>query len=272
MEKRIISGITGAIFVLFVLFFNQNCMILLNIITSVIAVLAMREIFSVLNILKAFYVTIPTFAFVSFIPIFGFGTISEAAWYIYTLWMFSVMLIKPTTRLKHIAVTYTMAILISVSLEKLIELRNFGGKYGSFFVLLALAVAWMSDTGAYFCGKFFGKNKLCPEISPQKTIEGFIGGIVICVISMIFIAFIFNNFVFTEKQTVNYILIIILGLIGSPISALGDLSFSIIKRKCKVKDFGTIMPGHGGVLDRFDSVIFTVPYVYLFLKFFPIIK
>ena len=272
MEKRIISGITGAIFVLFVLFFNQNCTILLNVITSVIAILAMREIFSVLNISKVFEITVPTFVFVSFLPLFGFGLISETAWYIYTLWMFSVMLIKPSTRLKHIAVTYTMAILISVSLGKIIELRNFGGKYGSFFVLLALAVAWMSDTGAYFCGRFFGKNKLCPEISPKKTIEGFIGGMAVCVASLIFIAFIFNNFVFIEKHTINYLLIVILGLIDSPISALGDLSFSIIKRKCKVKDFGTIMPGHGGVLDRFDSVIFTVPYVYMFLKFFPIIN
>lgn len=271
MEKRIISGIIGAIFVLFVLFFNKNCMILLNIITSIIAVLAIREIFSVLNISKIFSITIPTFVFVSLIPIFGSGIISETLWYVYTLWMFSVMLIKPTIHFKHIAVTYTMAVLISASFEKLIALRNFGGKYGSFFVLLALAVAWMSDTGAYFCGRFFGKNKLCPEISPKKTIEGFIGGVIICIISLIFIAFIFNNFVFMGNYSVNYLYIIILGLIGSPISALGDLSFSIIKRKCKVKDFGTIMPGHGGILDRFDSVIFTVPYVYLFVKFFPII-
>lgn len=272
MEKRIISGITGAIFILFVLFFNQNCTILLNIITSVIAVLAIKEIFSVLNISKSYMMTIPTFIFVSFIPMFGFGTISEIAWYLYTLWMFSVMLIKPSTRLKHVAVTYTMTILISVSLGKIIDLRNFGGMYGSFFVLLALSVAWMSDTGAYFCGKFFGKNKLCPDISPKKTIEGFIGGIVVCVLSMILVAFIFNNFVFSEKHQINYFLIIVLGLIGSPISALGDLSFSIIKRKCKVKDFGTLMPGHGGILDRFDSVIFTIPYVYFFIKLIPIIE
>ena len=77
---------------------------------------------------------------------------------------------------------------------------------------------------------------------------------------------IFNDFVFAEKRQIKYILLMILSLSGSAISALGDLCFSSIKRQCEVKDFGTIMPGHGGILDRFDSVIFTAPYVFLFIK------
>lgn len=271
MRQRIISGVLGAVFVLFVLFFNQNCMILLNIITAVIAVLSMREIFTVMNISKSLIITLPTFAFVAILPLFGTGPIFESAWYLFTLWIFSSMLLKNSPEFKNITVTYAMAMLISLSLGKIIALRDFGGKYGSFFVLMALAVAWMSDTGAYFCGKFFGKNKMCPKISPKKTVEGFIGGIVVCILSMILLAFIFNNIIFTQKHQINYWIIIVLGLIGSPISALGDLCFSVIKRKCGVKDFGTLMPGHGGILDRFDSVIFTVPYVYLFLKFIPII-
>lgn len=271
MSKRIISGVTGAVFALMVLFFNQNCLVLLNIITGLISFLAMREVFSVMGISKLFLITVPTLIFVPILPFFGLTIIWQTAWYLYTLWMFSVMVIKPSTELKNIVMTYAMAMLISLSLNKMIELRDFGGKYGSFFVLLALAVAWMSDTGAYFCGKFFGKNKLCPDVSPKKTIEGFIGGIIVCILSMILIAFIFNNFIFPQKHQINYFLVIILGLIGSPISALGDLCFSVIKRKCGVKDFGTLMPGHGGILDRFDSVIFVVPYVFLFLKFIPII-
>ena len=154
----------------------------------------------------------------------------------------------------------------------MVDLRNFGGEYGSFYVFLALAIAWISDTGAYFSGKFFGKSKLCPEISPKKTLEGFVGGILFCLTCVILTAFIFNNFVFPEKQKINYVLVIALALIGSLISSLGDLCFSAVKRRCGVKDFGNLMPGHGGVLDRFDSVIFVVPYVYLFLKFIPIIS
>jgi phosphatidate cytidylyltransferase len=271
VSKRIVSGVTGAIFALMVLFFNQNCLILLNIITAIIAVLAMWEVFSVMNITKLFMITVPTLIFVPVLPLFGFAMVWQTAWYVYTLWMFSAMVIKPSVELKSVTVTYTMAILISFSLGQIIELRDFGGEYGSFFVLLALAVAWMSDTGAYFCGKFFGKNKLCPEVSPKKTIEGFIGGIITCILSMIFIAYVFNNFIFPQRHQINYALIIILGLIGSPISSLGDLCFSVIKRKCGVKDFGTLMPGHGGILDRFDSVIFVAPYVYLFLQLIPII-
>ena len=165
-----------------------------------------------------------------------------------------------------------MALLISYSLFKIVDLRNTSIEFGSFYVFLALCIAWMSDTGAYFSGKFFGKSKLCPEISPKKTFEGFIGGIIFCLFCVILIALTFNSFVFPQKQHINYILVTILGLSGSLISSLGDLCFSAFKRKCGVKDFGNLMPGHGGVLDRFDSVIFVVPYVYLFLKFIPIIR
>lgn len=181
------------------------------------------------------------------------------------------MVIRPQFRLKDIAFTYSMAIIISISMGTISMLRNLGGIYGSFYVFLALVTAWMSDTGAYFCGKFLGKNKLCPEVSPKKTIEGFFGGIITCIVSLMIIACIFNNLIFPEKQHINYFLIIIMGLIGSIISTLGDLCFSIIKRKYGVKDFGNLVPGHGGILDRFDSVIFVAPYVFLFLKFIKII-
>ena len=271
MYKRIISGFIGAIFTVFLLFFNQNCLALLNIITSIIAVLAMHEIFCAMNIQNLLAITIPSFLFVSISPLWGLNEIWQIAWYLYTLWVFILMMLKPSVSLKIVSISYTMAILLSFSLEKIIKLRDFGKEHGSFFVLLALVIAWMSDTGAYFCGKFFGKNKLCPDISPKKTIEGFVGGIIVCVISVIFVAFIFNNFVFEHKCQINYGLVVLLGLLGSPISALGDLCFSVIKRKCNVKDFGNIMPGHGGILDRFDSVIFTVPFVYIFLQFVPII-
>ena len=82
----------------------------------------------------------------------------------------------------------------------------------------------------------------------------------------------FNSYIFTSKHQINYPVIVFLGLTGSLIATLGDLCFSVIKRKCNVKDFGNIMPGHGGILDRFDSVIFTVPYVYILVKLIPIIN
>ncbi len=272
MNKRVMSGITGTLFVLVVLFFGQRCPWVINIIAAIISALATGEIFSVIGITKKYYITVPTLAFVSILPIFGYATVWQGTLYIYSLAIFFIMILNPKEELKIISLVYTMALVIAFGLGSISKLRALSDEFGSFYVLLALSIAWLSDTGAYFSGKLFGKNKLCPEISPKKTIEGFIGGILLCVSSLVIIACIFNNLVFAQKHFVNYFLVIILGLIGSLISALGDLSFSVVKRKYGVKDFGKIVPGHGGILDRFDSVIFVAPYVFLFLKIIKIIS
>jgi phosphatidate cytidylyltransferase len=121
----------------------------------------------------------------------------------------------------------------------------------SIFILI-----WINDTFAYLVGKNFGKHKLLPSISPKKTIEGFIGGIVFAIIGGIVIAKYFTHaslFIWT-----------IIGLIVGVFSTLGDLIESKFKRIAGVKDSGNIMPGHGGILDRLDSIIFVVPFIYLF--------
>lgn len=272
MSTRIISGLIGGFLTLVILFFDQSCPWLINLVTAIISVLAVREIFAVCGTSKIYILTIPTMIFAPLLQLIGFSVFWELGFYLYTLIMFSSMIWNKSVKLKETCTIYSLTLLISFSLFKMVELRNYGGEYGSFYVFLALAIAWISDTGAYFCGKCFGKSKLCPEISPKKTLEGFVGGILFCLTCVILIAFVFNNFVFPEKQKINYILVIALALIGSLISSLGDLCFSAVKRMCGVKDFGNLMPGHGGVLDRFDSVIFVVPYVYLFLKLVPIIS
>ena len=271
MNKRIVSGIVGGLVALIVLVFGQNFPFILSTTVAIISVFAMREIFTVMGIANQNIIVIPTLIFVPIFALFGNANIWQIMIYIYTLFMFSLMIIKPQFRLKDIAFTHSMAIIISMAMGTISMLRNLGGIYGSFYVFLALITAWMSDTGAYFSGKLLGKNKLCPDVSPKKTIEGFFGGIITCIISLIIIASIFNNLIFPEKQHINYFLIILMGLIGSMISTLGDLCFSVIKRKYGVKDFGNFMPGHGGILDRFDSVIFVAPYVFFFLKFIKII-
>ena len=119
-------------------------------------------------------------------------------------------------------------------------------------------------------GKKFGKNKLCPYISPKKTVEGAIGGM----ISSFIYAFLFCFFwQYTFKiYNINYLTVAIMVILGAPIAILGDLCFSLIKRLLSVKDFGEIIPGHGGVLDRFDSVIFVSPFIFIFLHIFDIIN
>ena len=271
MRKRIISGVTGALFAVLVLFFGQSHPALINLITAAISALAVSEMFAVMDISKIWILSVPSLIFSAFLPAFGYGIYWYVLWYVYTLWIFATMILKPELTLKQIFMCYATTVLISVSLSCIILLRDYGKEYGCFYVLLALCIAWLSDTGACFCGKFFGRNKLCPEISPKKTVEGFFGGISVSVFSTLFATAIFELFIYGESVQINYIKIIIMALIGSLISVLGDLCFSAVKRKCGVKDFGSLMPGHGGILDRFDSVIFVVPYVYIFVKLISII-
>jgi len=128
-----------------------------------------------------------------------------------------------------------------------------GGKY---IYLLTFIGAWVTDTFAYFTGRFLGKHKLIPEVSPKKTVEGAIGGLVGNAIGGVVFAWIMNSFL---DQNISYVMIAVLGVICSVVAQLGDLSFSLIKREFGIKDYGTLFLAHGGVLDRFDSVIFVAP-------------
>jgi len=131
---------------------------------------------------------------------------------------------------------------------------------GSKYVWLVYIIAFGSDTFAYFTGKLFGRTKLYPQVSPNKTIEGAIGGIVGCTI----ISILYFNYLSINKL----IYIIIFSICASVFSIVGDLSASKIKREFGIKDFGNLLPGHGGILDRFDSVLFVAPVVYYFVSYF----
>lgn len=122
--------------------------------------------------------------------------------------------------------------------------------------------AFMSDTGAYFMGRALGKRKLCPLVSPNKTVEGSIGGFVGSVAGMVIYHLIVKA---TVTIDLGWVMVVVLGLLGSLLGQIGDLSFSVIKREYGIKDYGTIFPGHGGVLDRFDSVLFVAPAYYLII-------
>jgi len=135
-------------------------------------------------------------------------------------------------------------------------------KEGEYLYLLTFVGPWVSDSFAYFTGRLFGKHKLIPEVSPKKTVEGAVGGIVFAALSFVLYGFIIKKF-FDPAIEINYIVMAAAGAIVSVISQIGDLSASVIKRRFDVKDYGWIFPGHGGVIDRFDSVILTAPVLYI---------
>ena len=145
------------------------------------------------------------------------------------------------------------------------------GKGIAFYFCTAFALPWMADAGGYFIGASMGKHKLCPNISPKKTVEGALGGIVFCVASALLLGVVFQ-FIIMRDVKINFWALILLGLIDAPVSILGDLSFSLIKRSLKIKDYGSIFPGHGGMLDRFDSIIFTAPVLVAVNQIIPFIS
>ena len=148
-------------------------------------------------------------------------------------------------------------------LSCLLRLRLLGN-LGPALVFLPLAISFGSDTFALFAGMLCGKHKLAPKVSPKKTVEGAIGGLIGGVIGVTLLHLIASSLGRIILQSPLQILVY--GIVGSAISQIGDLSFSVIKREFGVKDYGNLLPGHGGILDRFDSVTFAAPAVWLTLK------
>lgn len=156
---------------------------------------------------------------------------------------------------KNILASAFITIFISLFMGMLISIR----KIDKFIVILPFACAWLSDTGAYFIGSLLGKHKLCEKISPKKTVEGAIAGLIFSIIGSVLFISVMTNFAPNQMAIIKFAFI---GLAAGAISQIGDLIFSCIKRDCGKKDFGSILPGHGGILDRFDSVLFVLPFIY----------
>lgn len=149
-------------------------------------------------------------------------------------------------------------------LSCLLRLRLWDGVIGKAMVFLPLCISFGSDTFALFAGMLFGRHKLAPLVSPKKTVEGAIGGLVGGVFGMVLLNVIVSYVLRDPFMAPVHILLF--GVVGSVISQIGDLSFSVIKREFGVKDYGKLLPGHGGILDRFDSVTFVAPFVWLTLR------
>ena len=142
-----------------------------------------------------------------------------------------------------------------------------------YFIVLILCYAWGGDTFAYFAGRFFGKHKLAPIVSPQKTVEGAIGGILGCVLLGEICTYVYQNIAdksdifFHGVAPAFYLVVAVLGVIAAVLGILGDLFASVVKRQHGIKDYGTIFPGHGGILDRFDSVLFVSLFVCMTVRY-----
>lgn len=154
----------------------------------------------------------------------------------------------------HFAVAFMSGILIPLCLSSLVIIRR--GEDGLLRTFVPVGTAFICDAGALFTGMALGRHKLAPRTSPKKTVEGMLGGITASVIFMIVYGIIITNI---ADLTVSFMKLIVMGAVCGVFTQLGDLVFSLIKREFEIKDYGTLLPGHGGALDRFDSMVTVAP-------------
>ncbi len=272
MKTRIITGLVGAAAVIGWLF---------SMYTPVFSVfIALVAAIGVFELTKAFEVKNPVFrglcivisAALPFwfeykeklnIPMFPVATLVVIASLI------TMVLDFQKLKFEQVACSLCSAVFVPSALSCIILYRDlyiaFPDKYiktdGIFFILFAFFCCWLSDTFAFFAGKFFGKHKLSPVISPKKTVEGAIGGVIGTAVLNVILFVVFKKF-FNLSAEITLPIVIIASVCLSVISIFGDLAASTIKRHHGIKDFGNLLPGHGGVMDRFDSSCFVFPVLY----------
>ncbi|WP_202077152.1 phosphatidate cytidylyltransferase [Caldalkalibacillus salinus] len=264
MKTRIVTGIIGGALFLGVLWYGG---MIFSVLVTLLALLGWNEYAKMANIENDRFITVIGFFLTSlfFLPsvIPNISTLVEAGTYHQHVMIFIVVVLftyvvfsKNKFTIEHAGVVILGLIYIGFGFFFFLHTRLTYGDYAFAFILYILIVIWSTDSGAYFVGKKYGKHKLWPEISPNKTIEGSAGAILVALIT----ATIFHSLqpnVFQYNELVLYTLII------STVGQVGDLVQSAIKRHYSVKDSGTLLPGHGGVLDRFDSLLFVFPILYL---------
>jgi len=202
--------------------------------------------------------TVSVVFFTSFTVLSYLGVQWEIAFYLIyglALAMFAIWLFRhQTVKFADVEGAFFGTVILSLFFTSMLRINAM--ENGKYLFAMPFIAPLMSDTCAYFTGSFIGKHKLCPTISPKKTVEGMIGGLVGGVLGLCLYGLMLEKI---WNFDVNFLLLAAAGLFGAVVGQLGDLNFSMIKRAAAIKDYGRIMPGHGGVLDRLDSVLFVLP-------------
>lgn len=274
LAVRIISAAVGI--VISVAVFLMHNTIVLPIAVSLIIGLMIYELLKAASCMEFYPASVAAIVYGMSSPLV-FGT--KAADYSICYQLALVFIVFLTYIMKHKTIKFeqitfilAVSLLVPSAMTCTIKTEAISENHGLALMILGLCGAWIADSGAYFTGTFLGKHKLCPEISPKKTIEGFVGGILITGLVFVGYNYVYSNYVSKVDVEVNYIVSFIAGAVCAVIGTMGDLSASLIKRQCGIKDYGKIMPGHGGMMDRFDSVLFVMPTFYMFLTMFDLYK
>ncbi len=274
MKTRIITAIVAIAVLLPVLFFSATP--ILPVAMAICSLIAVYEMMSCIGLKKEYVLTIPLYLAALGLPFLVrcAGDLNTFRQVVTALALSVVLYFLAVLTFSHgkykpsdVSLAFMTAFYILAGFHAIMVLRDYelGGKY---VYLTVFICAWVTDTFAYFCGMLFGrggKHKLIPDVSPKKTVEGAIGGIVFCILSMVIYGLVINGM--TDYHA-NYPVLIVGGLLASVISQVGDLCMSVIKRAYGIKDYGKLFPGHGGMLDRFDSVMAVSVVLAVFGSFF----
>ncbi len=275
MKTRILSAGIGIALALGIIILGAYFPIIIDISLAAIGVMCIVEGLSAKKLDKKITMLIPCTVFcVLFFLFYQYKLACMAIVFAYIVALYLAMVFNHEHLVFHdLSFALTITTMCTLGLWSLVYMYDrYRSNVGLFYVIAALAIPWFADGGAYFGGSFLGKHKLCPKISPKKTVEGAVAGVIAGTFIPLIEGVIFTQFFFHGEVSVNYISFAVIGLLGSVISILGDLSFSLIKRSCGIKDYGSLIPGHGGMLDRFDSVIFTAPLIMIIDMVLPIVK
>ena len=264
MKQRIITAIVLLLIAIPVCIFSGT--ILFPIVMAFIALAGVYEMLGCMGTRKNYFISIPLYILAITSPfsvwreynyfITNFRPDYSAillpllfALYLLAVWVFSYQK-NQGVDMNKICTSAIVSLYIIGATSSIVMVREgLGGEYYWYFIFIG---AWITDIFAYFCGMLFGKKKLIEAVSPKKTVEGAIGGTIFCVIFFVVYGAILNRF---TQYDINLVLVAFAGLLSAFVSMIGDLSMSVIKRTYGIKDYGKIFPGHGGVLDRFDSIL-----------------
>ncbi len=277
MKTRLITAGVGIVLCLVLLTIGTYYPFVLSIAISIVSAILCGELLTAKSLHKKYLVSVPCIVLAFLMPLFCIYEASLIPLYLFVV-IYFILIVLNHNKFTVDEIFFALAgtILISLSMTALSAVANNEFGHYAFWVVLSLGVPWFADSGAYFSGVLLGKHKLCPAISPKKTVEGAVGGIICGVLSTFLIAYVFCLIYGADMSvggggTVRYgfeiLPLIIIGVVNSVLSIFGDLTFSVIKRTCGIKDYGSIMPGHGGLLDRFDSVLFCSPLVYFISQY-----
>ncbi len=279
MKVKVITGLVATVAFVAVLFTINT--IIFPIVICLLAAMAVYEIEKAVG-LKNIFIMVLSIAVAALIPLTtitnkSLPVIPIAIFYIIISFIFMILKYE-NTKIEHVIITIFASIAVPYSFSLMIRFTDlqqtfssfnlgFSRKEGYFVLLLSLFCAWLTDTFAYFAGSFFGKHKLCPKVSPNKTVEGAVGGVLCTLLLNIALFFIFKKYFF-ETNHLGLAFVIPASLVLSIVSIFGDLTASALKRAYGIKDFGKLLPGHGGIMDRFDSLLFVMPTLYAMMQLY----